>query len=171
MPEQTTSGLTTEEMRSKIQAWLMEEGYQIGQIEDQTADFHLSATHSQTHIMFEIIKPRNKPDMIAVATGVCLAPNQLTRLRAIQERKRADFLWDIKFQLLSGGYEFQFFPDSATTVEKVILSVSLWFDGISKHVFMSSITKVNSGFLFVSWKLNNELGTAEQTLPSDSGIG
>ncbi|MFI5422248.1 MAG: DUF2299 family protein [Nitrososphaerales archaeon] len=171
MPEQTTRGHITEEVKSKIQAWLVEDGYQVEQNEDETADFHLTATHPQTHVAFDVIKPRNKPDMIAVAAGVGLAQNQVTRLRAIQEQKRVDFIWDIKFQLLSSGYDFQFSPDSTTTVEKVIVSVSLWFDGLNKHAFMNSLSKVNNGFILVLWKFSSELGSPNEKEPSDSGIG
>jgi hypothetical protein len=167
------SAITTDQIKEKIKTWVMEYGFQIGQTEDQTAEFHLTVTNPVSHLVFDVIKPKSKPDMIVIAGGFGLAPNQLTRMRAIQEKKREAFLWDIKFQLISSGYEFQFQPmESLTFVEKVIIQLSLWYDGISKHSFMSSLLKVNKGLLLALWKLNNELGTPSQAqVSNNSGIG
>jgi len=136
----------------------MEEGFQIEQVDDPTADFHLTADLSNL-IGYDIIKPKNKPDMIAVAVGLKLDNNQITRLKELPEEEREEFLWGVKFDLILAGYAFQFQPTNRMNyVEHVLITQSLWFDGTTKNSFMLTLEKVSNGRQFAAWKMGRELG-------------
>jgi hypothetical protein len=163
------SAITADSMKQKLQNWLMEDGYQIGQADDATADFHLNVTNPISKLVLEVAKPKVRIDLVGIGAGYGLTPNQLTRLRGIAERKREEMLAELKLTLITSGINFQFFPaDTNNFVEKVVVSLDLWFDGITKHSFMTAFEKVSLSLVGLIVKFGTELGYPNDTRSSSS---
>jgi len=152
---------STEEMKQKVQNWLMEEGLTVGNQNDPTARFHLVATN-QAGLGLDIVNPTARQDQLVIAGGYQFQAEQTRRLLEIRERARDDFFWDLRFSLLLADYQFQFHPQQGLP-ERILVLDMIWNDGLTKNNLMKTYNHVSNGVLFVIWKLGKELGFPAQS--------
>lgn len=149
--------ITPEQMKERIQTWLMDIGYQIGTPTDDNSRFHLAVT-TPLGTLVDVLQPNTQSDMVILGAGYQLTPEQTKRLKELNERRRDEFLWDLRFSLVLGHFSFDVQPASQALLEKVIITDTLYYDGITKNSFMKSFDHVHRGLMFTMWKLGKELG-------------
>lgn len=83
--------------------------------------------------------------MVVLACGLTIdAPSRA----AIKERA-ADFVWNLRRDLLLSKLSYQMLPADAATPETVQISVELYQDGLTKTAFMRAAQEVHSGAVLV----------------------
>lgn len=143
-----------EKVKENIQKWLLEEGFKIElQPNDKTLfDFLATDMHGiKTHV----IQPTLKPDQVAIIAVLNIDENQQSTLKAMENKERSRFLWDLRFGLLNSGVGFSpiSIPFKALEISKPI-----YYDGLTKDAFMEKLFDVRAALMFVFWTFDREFG-------------
>ena len=78
-------------------------------------------------------------------------------------RKREEFLWDMRFELLRSGVDFE---GVGSPLQKVSIYRRIYADGLNKSSFVETVQKVMRAVLIVTWMLRRKFGNALPESPS-----
>lgn len=145
-------------MCRKITNWLSQEGMYKDKVPDDKSHFHLiGELPNNPGMLFQIVQPKNRDDLIAIVKGLIISPEHLTKLNDMEAKEKADFLWDIKYGLLFRESSFNMLPDGINP-DKIQFVREIRYDGLTKNELMESISENHKCALFVIWKLMERFG-------------
>ncbi len=145
----------------KIRNWLVEEGMYKDKVADEAARVHFVAeVPPNSGQVVDVIFPKNRDDMVIVASGVKLAEEHYRSLMSLNREKREEVLWDMRFRLLFLETGFQILP-SVENPQIFQFTRELYFDGLNKNVFMDALRQVHRCKLFVIWTMHRLFGRAK----------
>lgn len=149
----------TVELKDLITNWLLEESFQIKEIEDPMAIFNLYAEDDQKRNV-NVIQNWKKSTQIAIATNAAFNEDVQLKIQRMDEKDREDFFWEIRFGLLqmNVGYSKVGLP-----FEKIRLINNLWLDNLSKDVFMRRMFDVRRAIVYVFMQVERKLGPFKQS--------
>lgn len=151
------------EVKALLQGWLVEEGFQVREVEDPRAHFNLATQHP-AGIRLHVAQPRDRKDRVMVVGKVELSPRDLSRFRSLEAKAREDFLWDLRFALITNQVQFQLLPN-AHDPTAILLTRAIWYDGLTKHQFMETLQRVVDAAFLTIWKFRRLLGTTTPEEP------
>lgn len=147
-----------DDMSKKVRSWLSEEGIYKDRVADNNAHFHyIGEIPSGSGRLFDVFQPKNRDDLIIVANGFVFPPQHLKNLRDMDDARREEFIWDIRFGLLFRESGFNMLPDIKNP-ERVDFIREIHYDGLNKNKLMESIRENFRCNLFIIWKLNKQFG-------------
>jgi hypothetical protein len=142
----------------KVREWLVEEGIYKDKVADDAADYHFVAEIPPNSRQFvDVIFPKNRDDMVIIASGVKLSDEHYRALMSMGEEKRENLLWDMRFQLLFLEAGFQILPN-VKEPQLFQFTRELYFDGLNKNVFMDAMKQIYRCKLFVIWTMQRSFG-------------
>ncbi|MET1123740.1 MAG: DUF2299 family protein [Archaeoglobaceae archaeon] len=145
-------------MIERVRTWLVEEGLYKDRIADDAAKAHfLAELPPNSGQVIDVIFPKNRDDMVVIASGVKLAEEHYRALMSMSRERREEIMWDIRFSLLFLETGFQILP-SAEDPQIFNFTRELYFDGLNKNMFMDSLKQVYRCKLFVVWKMQRLFG-------------
>ena len=151
-------------MARRVRDWLVEEGIYKDKIADENADYHYVAEVPPNSRQFiDIVFPKNRDDMVIVASGIKLSEEHYRSLMSLSSEKRNELLWQMRFTLLFLPTGFQILP-SVSDPQLFQFTRELYFDGLNKNLFMDSVKQVHRCKLYVIWtmqKISGEKGELE----------
>lgn len=151
-----------EEMARKVRDWLVEEGIYKDKIADENADYHFLAEIPPNSRQFiDIVFPRNRDDMVVVASGIKLSDEHYRSLMGLSAEKRDEVLWKMRFDLLFLPTGFQILPD-ANNPQLFQFTRELYFDGLNKNLFMDAVKQVHRCKLYVIWTMQRISGKRDE---------
>jgi len=144
----------------QIRNWLVEEGLLKEQIPDETANFHFLVNYPDEHVL-DLIQPKHKDDMILIGCASEIAPEQVAVIKESSEKKKENFIWDIRFALNRFLLDFELeHPDNV--LQRFVISEEMYEDGITKHTLIMAIKKVFKGKLQCIWITGKAFGEGEE---------
>lgn len=149
-----------EEVKKRIQKWLLDEGFKVQSVSNEHASFNFVAEDAEGRKV-NIIQPIKKIDQIIIATRAVLTQEQIDKLSRISEDERNRILWTLRFGLLDRGVGFS--PISMP-LESIQVSTVVYYDGLNKDNFMHRLFEVRKALLFIFWTIDRELGEPKPTL-------
>ena len=102
---QPSGGQQSQQNRRKIQGWLMEEGWRVGEVNPPDAAWMLSATDESGRIIL-IGQPINRADIVLIQGSVRTDENVRRHLREMAQHERNKFYLDLQYSLLQMGVEY-----------------------------------------------------------------
>ena len=96
-------------MRTRLEGWLTEEGYDITIKEDPNTYFHISATHPK-HKPFTILHPTVRKDSILLLLTLNF-PKPTESIKKLSKKETQELVWSLCYSLLSMNIQFGFIPD------------------------------------------------------------
>jgi len=158
-------------MCRKITSWLSQEGMYKDKVPDDKIHFHIIGELPSTPgMLFDIFQPKNRDDLIVIARGLMIVPEQLVRLNDMKAQEKTDFLWDIKYGLLFRESSFNMLPDG-NNPDKIQFAREIRYDGLTKDKLMESIMENHKCALFVIWKLMERFGQVVSGTQSNPMFG
>jgi len=143
-----------------IRDWLVQEGLFKEQIQDETANFHFLVNYPEDHVL-DLIQPKHKDDMILIGCASEIAPEQVALIKDASEKKREEFIWDIRFALNQFLLDFEL-EHPSNVLQRFVISEEMFEDGITKHSLIMAIKKVFKGKLQCLWIAGKTFGEVEE---------
>ena len=146
--------------RPKIQNWLMQEGWQVGEAQADNTAWALTATNPLGHVVV-VAQPQQASDMIVLQASIVFDDSFRHQFGSLDQAARQNVLWDIRLGLLQLGVEFNGLDD---TPNQFVVSQRIYDDGLTKDAFAQRLSQVKNAMLFVLWSISRKLGQP----PSDN---
>ena len=144
----------------QIRKWLVDEGLFKEQVPDETANFHFLVNYPDEHVL-DLIQPKHKDDMILIGCASEIAPEQMDLIKNASEKKRENFIWEIRFALNQFLLDFELdHPDNV--LQTFVISEEMYEEGITKHGLIMAIKKVFKGKLQCLWIAEKTFGEVEE---------
>jgi hypothetical protein len=162
------AALDPEEVRERIQTWLLGEGWQLSEKTHGDAVWLLEARDGGgRHLV--VGQKRGKGDQILLEGAVAIAEPHRRQLAALPEEGRQRLLWDLRFTLLGLGVEFHGVEEPLT---RVMVGQRIYSDGLTKDRFLQRVSQVRNGVIAVIWSVARCLNLAPPASPSPGeGVG
>jgi len=141
-PEDTLQGA----LRETVRKWMLDDGWKLTPSNPDGFAWSLVCDDSQRIIA--VGQLQNRADQLWIEASVTISEDLGTRIAAMADRDRQDFLWDMRFRLLEAKYDFSGvdFPTPAITIRQVAYQ-----NGLNKDVFMQRAREVRNGVALIQW--------------------
>jgi hypothetical protein len=143
-------------IEAKIQNWLIEEGYEVSKKDNPKTYFTIAAKHG-TGMHIGVSQSLESKDKVTVEGGVEITN---PKFRELPEKERLDFLWELRYDLITNNIIFAMIPNGQLP-NKILLLKNIWYDGLTKDNFMNTAQKIVEGKLMTLWKFQQKLGAPE----------
>ncbi|MEN6292040.1 MAG: DUF2299 family protein [Methanobacterium sp.] len=148
-------------IESKVQKWLSDEGLFRQKVPDDNTNFHFMINYPEGHVL-DIIQPKGKDDMVLIACATNVSPEHQNEIKKLSNKKREDFIWDIRFLLNSQFVDFQLqHPDNI--LQNFVITEEIFEDGLNKDRLISTVKKIFRAKLQGIWKIQREFGLGEES--------
>lgn len=155
-----------ESLEKRVEELCLEEGITLRKVHNDVANFQLNLQFPNPQSNINVFQPKGKNDMILIGAMIEIAESHKQRLRALDTKKREDFIWNLRLLLAQGSVEFELrHPDNI--LEFVRVHKFLYEDGFSKNAFMNALFDVNRGKLLVIWFIQKEFGVSPSPAPEE----
>ncbi len=149
----STRNPSSEEIRTQIQTWLMEESWHIRPEKVPDTEWFLSA-ESEAKVRIGVGQRKGSVDQVIVQGSVTFQQAEQDQINRLPPEERSGFLWDMRFSLLNLGVEF----GGVTEPPQVIrISQRIYYDGLTKDRFLQRVSQVRNGLLVILWMVARKL--------------
>jgi hypothetical protein len=145
----STGDSTHNDVKDKIKTWLVQEGWQLTERAAPDLRFALVAEDQQGHKIV-VSQRAAAADRIVVQVTISLSDDDSQRFSALPEKKRQQFLWDLRFGLLQADVEFQGLTDP---LKRIVVAEPIFYDALTKDLFMQRFSQVKRAMLLILWSL------------------
>jgi len=145
----STASPRTENKRSRIQGWLMQEGWQIAENQHPNAAWIIAATQAGGFGLL-IVQPQSTPDRIDIQAGIGIDPEHQRLIAAMEPKQRQELWWNLRFDLLKMGVDFGGFDEPVTQLH---VSQRMYDDGLTKDRFLQRVTKIKNAEILILWSI------------------
>ena len=101
-----TGGQESSQNKRKVHGWLLDEGWQIGEINAPGATWVLNATDEGKRTII-IAQPMNRADMVVIEGAVKIPDEVRRHLGEMPQHERNQFYFDLQYSLLQMGVEYR----------------------------------------------------------------
>ncbi len=154
-------------IEEKVKTWIKSEKILKESITDHHV-FHFSVNFPRgSPFSLSIVQPPEKRDMVAIISATQLVPEHFSRLKQLDMEKRSRMIRDLRIMLLSRpsvGFQLFFENPRDLTLQRYLIVLELYEDGINKTIFMHSLQEVHKAFLLSLEVINSYLGVPAQYL-------
>jgi hypothetical protein len=142
----------------KIKDWLTDEGIFRKQVPDDNAHSHFQIEYPPGRFA-DIVFPKPRENIVLIASSIVLAKEHYDGLKAKSDKERKDILWDMRFELLFKGSDFQMITN-AEDLQRIQFTRPLRFEGLTNNLLMDTIRDDLRCNLFVVWTMMRLFGEA-----------
>jgi|SRR6185369_318784 len=146
----STGNVHTQDKRSRIQNWLMQEGWKIGEGQHPQASWIITASQDRGFTLV-VAQPSNTRDRIEIQAGVAIGDDHQKSIAALDAPQRQKLFWDLRFDLLKMGVDFSGFDDP---VKLINVTQRMYDDGLTKDRFLQRVTKIKNAQITILWTIN-----------------
>lgn len=151
-------------IKKKVSDWLVEEGFFYEEVMDPDTRFNFST--KVVGLAFDVVQDIRR-EVVVVRSTLVFNEAQRVMFGTMGEKRRQDFLWDVRIMLLGnaeiGGFQIK--PDPER-MEFLVQSRGIFDDALTKDRFMHSILIVHKAITMIIWLLNRHAGGVEVTAES-----
>jgi hypothetical protein len=142
------------EVIEKIQKWLDEESIEFTPLEYPFAEFNVDTKNPNQTIRI----PKNKPDSIEFLTNASFANEDQKAYVALKNKEeKIRILFDLQRSLLEINVGYKIEKD-LENLESIIITKTIYFDGLTKDRFMDTRFALLRGFSLVQLMLQQLRG-------------
>jgi hypothetical protein len=153
--------------QTKIQRWLMQEGWKIGEDQHPQASWLLTATDGMGRPIL-IVQPLQPADRIDIQASVGVSAEHLEGLKALKEMEVQEFLISIRHNLLLLGVDSVEIGETPYLPQQIVLSQRIFDDGLSKDIFLQRVHQVMRALATVQMAF---VGKFTQPPPEPNKVG
>src|SRR5689334_1293583 len=131
----STGNGQTQDKRSRIQNWIMQEAWKIGDGQHPNASWIVSASQDNGATVV-IAQPTNRRDRIDIQASVGIDDNHQKLIAGMDAAERRDLFWRLRFDLLKMGLDFTGFDDPP---KQLNVMQRMYDDGLTKDRFLQRV--------------------------------
>jgi len=146
-----------EEVRDKIQNWLMSEGWQIAEQAHPDMTWLIRAEDAGVRRVL-VGQSKAREDLIHLEARVNIEDDYRKKFESLPEDKRRKILWDLRFRLLQMNVDF---AGVTEPMESVMLTQRIYLDGLTKDAFIQRFLIVRNAEIAVIWSVIQNLEGVE----------
>ena len=142
--------LRREEVIEKISKWLRDSGYEIKESSDPqiTAKNYYYVNILALGNKCSVYFPGSKPDNLIIDTDMFLKEEDYNLLRTQKRHIQNRFIFDLQAALLQmPSVRHNVLYDEKGTFARLKVYKEIYFDGLTKHMFMTSIGDIAEGVM------------------------
>ena len=143
-----TENALPNDIKKKVEKWLMEDGWTLQEESTPSAIWTLSAEDNAGRKIL-VGQQNSRKDQLFVQASVVL-DEMTNKIAQLEERKRSDFLWDLRFELLRTNLEF---GGIQLPLERVGVSGRIFSDSLTRGTLLQLASQVRKGILAIQWML------------------
>ncbi len=142
-----------------VRKWMEDEDFILTVIPDATADLKFGVKFRPDDTRYaEVMFPRRSSDVINITSGWKLSEEHDAAYRKLTQQEKEQFVTDLRMSLLPFMAAFDA-PVEPAPDHFVKLWRNIYFDGLSKTVFMEAMADVYSALTLALWKISARLGS------------
>lgn len=146
----STGNSHTENKRGRVQSWLMQEGWKIGEGHHPNASWIITASQDNGFTVV-VVQPNDTRDRIDIQAGVTLDDSSQKLIGSMDGSQRQKLFWDLRFDLLKMGVDFNGFDEP---VRQLNVMQRMYDDGLTKDRFLQRVTKIKNAQVTILWTMN-----------------
>ena len=146
--------------KSRVQNWLMQEGWQISEAQGENATWVLAAMNPGRPGV-AAIQPQVPQDVLVLQSSIEMDQSAIQRMETLDSKERKELTWSIRLGLVQMGVEFVGVEDLP---KKIVVTQRIYDDGLTKDSFVQRVMQVRNAMFFTTWTLAKFL---EQPPPDD----
>ncbi len=132
------------EVVKQIIEWLKVEGLTYRLKQNDSDRFRATVELSQ-NLDLDIQLTNHRPDRLTLSTSAYLAPDDQRAYFRLQREKKESFLRAVRWALLNIDVDHQINPNG-DTLKSISITKTIYFDGLTKDKFFSSILLLKRAF-------------------------
>ena len=146
-----------QDVRGKIQKWLMAEGWKIAEQPHPNMTWLVRAEDGAGRRVL-IGQSKVREDQIHLEAVVTIADEHRKKFESLPGEKRRDILWRLRFRLLLMNVDF---AGVAEPMQAVLLTQRIYLDGLTKDAFTQRFLSVRNAVIAVIWSIMQDLEGVE----------
>ncbi len=135
--------------RARVQNWLMQAGWQVGEAQAENAAWAITAVSPAKHPVV-VVQPQQPNDAVLIQANLALDKTLRQRIEALSQNERRETIWAVRLGLLQMGVEFGGIDDIP---EQIVITKVIYDDARIKDTFLQRVTQVRDATLFTIWSL------------------
>ena len=151
---------TIEEAEEKINGWITGRGIFTKKSESDHTNFQFEG-RTDNGIGIVIAQPKRLFRSVVVASKLVLTQWQLDAINKMQPEEKADFIWDLKRDLIFAPANFTLSPagDDLKTIDFV---KEISFDELTDGKLIEAVDNVCRPLIWTIWVLRKRFGSTEE---------
>lgn len=143
--------------RSKIQSWLMAEGWKIAEQPHPDFGWLIRAEDAAGRRVL-LGQHKLRQDHIHLEALVNISPEHSQKFESLPDEKRRENLWKMRFRLLMMNVDF---AGVAEPLQNVVLTQRIYLDGLTQDVFTQRFLMFRNAVIAVIWSIMQDLEGVE----------
>jgi len=148
---------TTAEAKEKVREWMEGRGIFIKEIGSEEVQFQFEG-RTDSQIPLAIIQPKNLLKSILVISKIELHESHADALNRLTPEDRADFIWDLKKDLIFAPAVFTMEP-SAPDLKGIQFMKEISFDELTDGRLIDALDSVCRCFIWTAWVFVHKFGS------------
>jgi hypothetical protein len=149
-----------EEVKTKIDEWMKGRNIFIREIDSDEAYFQFEGK-TETQIGIVIAQPKKLFRSIVVISKLELHPKHLEALSRLNSKKKAEFIWDIKRDLIFAPATFTMEP-YGDDLRSVQFAREISFDELTDGRLIEAVDNVCRPLIWTAWAFVRRFGKPEE---------
>jgi len=142
-----TNKSPSNDVKDKVHGWLMEDGWKLQKYALPDASWAFVA-EDPCNRKIVVAQKVGRDDQLLMQATVIPTEDITTELDQLSEDERNNFLWDLRFELLRAGIDF----DGVTVpLKRVEVMMRIASDALTKDTFVQRLGQVHKGVILVQW--------------------
>ena len=144
-----TGSQQSQQNQRKVQGWLMDEGWQVGEHHEDTLLWALTAG-DQGGRKITVGQPRDRADMIIIQAGVHTDDGIRRKIAGMGKQERNQFYFDLQYALLQMGVEYAGIGDP---FERLVALQRIYSEALNRDVFIQRAILVRNAQVMIFLKI------------------
>lgn len=147
---------TASEAKEKVRTWMEGRKIFVKETEVDEADFQLDG-RTETQIPLAIVLPKNLSKSILVVTKIKIHEMHADALNKLDPQEKADFIWNLKKDLIFAPATFAMEPSGAD-VKEIQFTKEISFDELTDGRLINAMDSVCRCFIWTAWVFTKKFG-------------
>lgn len=153
-----------QQVREKLTAWLLADGYTLREGASQEAAW-LLVIEDAARRRYIVGQKHDRPDVVMLQGTLTLGEEHAQQVDALGEREREDFFYELRFRLLGLGLDFQ---GVSHPLRQVTLNEHLYTEDMTRNELFRALKRVRHGIIAGIWMIAHKL---QQPAPAEEQRG
>ena len=153
---------TSEEAKKLIKEWMVTRSLPTKEADRKDTIFQIESL-TPNNIAFVVAQPKMFPRSVFVIAKIEVHAVHLKALGLMDPKKRAEFIWEMKRELvtLPPAFMFQSKDDPETKPEAIQFIKEISFDELTEGKLIDAMDQTCRGIILVTWMFAKAFGTVE----------
>lgn len=153
MNNESTQNEMGTRIKERVQQWLMEDGWQVGQLSAPDAKWVLNVNDGRGRQVL-IVQPVDKKDAVELVAGLNVIRGHQERLSQLPRNEKHALIYKLRHALIQLDISYSGIGESLQLIQ---MSTVIYFDGLSKDSFLRWVNRVRNAVILTRGVISQTL--------------